>query len=62
MLDATPRLKMMIDKLYDQYQRGCIDDSSWEGKFILDIRERMKMNAPLSEKQVAKIEDLFERN
>lgn len=62
MLDTKPRLILMVDKLYDQIQRGFIDDQSWDYKFILDIRERLKMNFDLSEKQISKLEEVFERN
>ena len=61
MLDQTPRIHLMIEKLYDQYQRGCIEDE-WTEKFILDMHAWMKQNATFSPKQIAKIEELFERN
>lgn len=60
MLDTKPRLRLMIDKLYDQVQRGFIEND-WEIKFISDVRERLKMNMGLSIKQTEKLEDLFER-
>jgi hypothetical protein len=60
MLDYTPRQKIMVDKLYDQVQRGFIDDS-WCEKFIMDVRERLKMNMKLSEKQNTKLEELFDQ-
>lgn len=62
MLDTKPRLQLMIDKLYEQIQKGFIDDQSWECKFVLDIRERLKMNFNLSQKQIEKLEEIFERN
>ena len=54
------RLKLMVDKLYDQVQRACIDND-WAEKFILDMRERLKMGMTLTDKQSAKLEELFER-
>ena len=60
MLDYKPRMKMMVDKLYDQQARGCISDD-WACDFIVDMHKRIKEDKPLSEKQQAKIEELFER-
>ena len=61
MMDYTPRQKLMVEKLYQQIQSGWIDDSCWEYEFILSIREKLKMNAKLSEKQNSKLEEIFER-
>lgn len=60
MLEPSPRLKLMADKLYDQVQRGFIENE-WEIKFIMDIRNRLKVMT-LTAKQIEKLEDLFERN
>ncbi|HAR38159.1 MAG TPA: hypothetical protein DCS09_06075 [Porphyromonadaceae bacterium] len=59
MLDDAPRTHMMIGKLYDLYQRGDIK-GEWAEKFILDMHDKMKQGHSFTEKQVAKIEELFE--
>ena len=60
MLSYLPRTKMMIEKLFDQVSRGTIDND-WAENFICDMRERLKMNMGLTQKQLDKIEELFER-
>lgn len=52
MLDYRPAARVMVDKLYEQYQRGYLEDGTWDCKFMLDIRERLKINGNLSEKQI----------
>jgi len=58
MVDA--RNKMMIDKLYDQMARGCIDNEWVEG-FIEDTKARVYAGMKLTTPQQNKLEDLFER-
>jgi hypothetical protein len=60
MLNDTPRLNLMIDKLYDAVSRGYIDND-WEESFILDMHDKKVAGSPYSLKQAAKIEELFER-
>lgn len=50
----------MIEKLYDQYQRGFIEGEFAE-KFIIDMHSKMKQGSSFTEKQISKIEELFER-
>jgi len=55
------RNKMMAGKLYDQLQRGWIDGNEFTEKFIQDMHQRTKDGRALTEKQQAKLEELFER-
>lgn len=54
------RTKFMVDKLEDQIARGFIENSFVES-FMESIGARIKAGLPLSEKQAAKLEELFER-
>jgi len=59
MVDA--RNKLMIDKLYDQMARGCIDNGWVEG-FIETVHTKLHGPLPyLTDKQQKILEDLFER-
>ena len=60
MLDGKSRLKMMAEKLFDQVSRDFIDDE-WEVKFITDIQDKLEHDCNLSQKQIDKLEELFER-
>ena len=60
MLDDRPRLKLMIDHLRNEVACGRVVDG-WEQEFISDMAERLAAGRSFTEKQVAKIEDLFER-
>lgn len=55
-----PRLKLMIDKLVDQEERGCIDND-WACEFIQDMKIIMDEGRGFSPKQILKIEELFEQ-
>lgn len=60
-LPTTPsRTKLMIEKLYDQAARGCIDNL-WAEDFIDDMKEKLSRGEAFTEKQLVKIEELFER-
>ncbi len=54
------RTQMMVDKLYDQMSRGCIDNE-WAETFIESIRSQVSAGLPLSSRQQTKLEELFER-
>lgn len=54
------RTKMMIDKLYDQMARGCINND-WAEEFISSVKNQFDAGLTLSPKQLAKLEELFER-
>ena len=56
----TQRNKLMIDKLYDQMQRDCIDNEFAEN-FIVSVKARIDQGIALTEKQEKVLEDLFER-
>lgn len=56
------RLKMMINKLFDMQARGDIDND-WEIDFICDMKMKIEIgDFRFSDKQKAKIEELFERH
>jgi len=57
---ADARIKLMIDKLVDQVAGGYIFDL-WAETFIEDVRSQVELGRGLTEKQVAKLEQLFER-
>lgn len=60
-MDAkTQRNRLMIDKLYDQLQCGCLPDG-FVTDFVLSVRDRLKMGIELSQKQQATLENLFEQ-
>jgi len=54
------RNQMMIDKLSDQVARGYIE-REWDIDFIYSLKTQIKTKRPLSDKQTAKLEELFER-
>ncbi len=60
MLDEAARNKMMADKLYIEVQHGRIDDD-WTENFICDVRSKLSKGQTLTDKQTAKLEELFER-
>lgn len=60
MLNDIPRLKLMAGKLYDLVVSGHIENE-WEENFINDMYWLLKRGLPLSEKQAARLETLFER-
>jgi len=54
------RIKMMIDKLEAQVVAGTIDNE-WVEEFICDIKAKFYLGRDLTPKQLAKLEELFER-
>lgn len=54
------RIKLMIDKLYDQYQRGFINNE-FACEFINSVKCRYDAGLSLTYKQISKLEELFER-
>ena len=55
------RNEVMIDKLYDQMSRGCISND-WVETFITNMHRKIHGCLPyLTEKEQAKLEELFER-
>ena len=60
MLDDTPRHKLMANKLKIEADAGRIRDD-WSVKFIEDIHFRIAAGRSLSDKQAAKLGDLFEK-
>lgn len=54
------RIKLMIDKLVDQVAGGYIFDL-WAETFIEDVRSQVELGRGLTEKQISKINELFER-
>ena len=60
MLDTDPRTKLMLDKLTEQSSKGFIE-GEWSEKFIWDLKKKVTLGYPLSDKQVSKLEELFER-
>ena len=56
-----PRIKLIIDKLYDQMSRGCIDND-WAEGFIESVHAQVRAGViPLTGNQLNKLEELFER-
>lgn len=50
----------MIDKLEDQLDRGYIDND-FAAEFIPSVAAKFRSGLPLTDKQQAKLEELFER-
>lgn len=62
MIDSyEPRTKIILQKLTDQSSRGCIENE-WAETFIWDLDKKFKQGVQLSEKQLAKLEELFEQS
>jgi hypothetical protein len=57
---TTERTKIMANKLYDQVQRDHIENE-WAVEFIISCHNRIDAGLSLTEKQVTKLEELFER-
>ena len=57
---SVARLRMMVDKLYAEVQSGRIENY-WVENFICDMRERLKAGMGLTDKQITKLEELFEQ-
>lgn len=53
------RLKMMADKLMEQVATGNVDNE-WAENFITDVHGKLKAGRTLTDKQVQKLEELFE--
>ena len=53
------RIKIMLDKLEDQIATGFIENEFVEN-FITSVKGRFLAGIPLSDKQNAKLEELFE--
>lgn len=60
MLSDLPRQKMMAEKLFIEVQHGRIEDE-WSENFISDVYHRLLRGMPLTEKQIIKLESLWER-
>lgn len=60
MLSDAPRLKMMADKLHLEIYHGRIDNE-FVVNFIESVRDKLIRRESLTDKQVAKLEELFER-
>lgn len=55
------RNKVMIEKLYDQYQRGYIHNT-YECNFIMSMKALLDLGRTLTAKQEKVLEDIFDRN
>lgn len=55
------RIKLMIDKIEDQIQRGFINNEFID-RFITSIKSRVRIGLPLTQKQISKLEEIFENN
>ena len=53
------RIELMANKLYDQMSRGFVG-TPWAEDFIESVYMRVRAGLPLTEKQKAKLEQLFE--
>lgn len=56
----TSYLKVMLNKLKIEVDHGRIDND-WACKFINEMFDKLKLNYTFTDKQKAKIEELFER-
>ena len=55
------RVVLMVDKLYDQMSRGCINND-WAEGFIESVHARVHSALPyLTDAQLKKLEELFEQ-
>jgi len=54
------RTKLMLDKLVEQVNGGYIDND-WAIEFISSIQFRVKQGYPLTDRQLTKLEELFEQ-
>lgn len=59
MLDDSARVKMMAGKLMEEVSSGNIDND-WAETFIADIHSRVNSGRLLTDKQLKKLEELFE--
>lgn len=55
------RVKLMVDKLYEQVENGCVPQDSFAENFILSVKARLNAGISLTDKQLAKLEQLFEQ-
>ena len=60
MLDNHSRHKMMLDKLFIEISHGRIDNDFVEN-FVCDVRARLKSGIPLTDNQILKLEEIFEK-
>lgn len=60
MLSDNARIKMMITKLAAQSAGGFIENE-WAEKFIWDVKQAFENGRALTEKQLTKLEELFEQ-
>lgn len=56
-----PKIKMMMDKLTILSSEGDIEDA-WTENFIWDIKKKLDAGQSLTEKQLKKLEEVFEKN
>lgn len=61
MLDDSPRQKMMADKLFNEIAHGRLEGEFVES-FIPRVREKLKAGRCLTEKEAAKLEELFDEH
>lgn len=54
------RIKLMADKLYEQISCGNIENK-WAEEFVNSVQVRINAGLPLSEKQISKLEELFDQ-
>lgn len=58
---SNEAVKMMLNKLKIEFDNGRIENE-WDSNFIIDCYEKTKLDYyPWSEKQVSKIEQLFNK-
>lgn len=54
------RNEFMTEKLYDQIQRGFIENEFVES-FVVSVKHRLESGLSLTERQQKKLDELFER-
>jgi hypothetical protein len=60
MLDDTPRLRKMADKLQIEIDNGRAEGEFVES-FVPRVRNKLKKGWALTEKEITKLEELFEQ-
>lgn len=60
MLDSIERNKMMVVKLIRECDHGRIENE-FAMNFIYSIKNRVYANTPLTEKQQAKLDEIFDK-
>jgi hypothetical protein len=61
MLDETARYKMMANKLMIEFSAGRLSDSEFAESFVPRVHEKLKLGKTLTDKEIIKLEELFDQ-